>query len=167
MAAEIQALVLGFDYAYLVKDLLHEILGTKIKFEAMIDIKTGFNFVAKEEKTSERRLQIDIFVLRQSYDLGELDRVAWISSSSNPGLPHKTSTKIHVTIIFHHGKQLVHHKNHEDGRSHTKGKVRGVDGNTSIYDLVREEENEEDDINGIAQEDKNDDINGGAQVEGW
>lgn len=45
MAAEIQALVLGFDYAFLVKDLVEEILGRKMRIEAMIDSETVFNVV--------------------------------------------------------------------------------------------------------------------------
>ena len=84
MAAEIQALTLGFDYAFIVKDLVDEILGRQLRIEAMIDSKTVFNVVAKEGKTTERRLQIDITALRQSYDLGELDRIAWIPGASNP-----------------------------------------------------------------------------------
>lgn len=84
LAAEIQALVLGFDSAFLVKDLVEELLGRTIKLEALIDSKTVFNVIAKDGKTSEKRLQIDVLALRQSYDLGELDRIAWIPGKRNP-----------------------------------------------------------------------------------
>ena len=84
MAAELHALVLGFDYAFLVKDLVEEILGRKIVVEAMVDNKSVFNVIAKDGKTAERRLQIYVLALRQSYDLGELERIAWIPGTDNP-----------------------------------------------------------------------------------
>ena len=87
MAAEIQALILGFDYAYLIKDQLDEILGRDVKIEAVVDSKTTFNVVAKEGKTTERRLQIDIMTLRQSYDNGELSRINWVPGPMNPSDP--------------------------------------------------------------------------------
>lgn len=66
MGAEIQALVLGFDFAFLEQYLIEEILGKSIRMEAMMDRKTVFNVVAKDGKTEERRLQIDILALRQN-----------------------------------------------------------------------------------------------------
>lgn len=87
MAAEVQALVLGFDYAFIVKDLIEEIIGRSIRLEALIDSKTVFNVIAKDGQTAERRLQIDVLALRQSYDIGELDRLAWIPGKDNPADP--------------------------------------------------------------------------------
>lgn len=55
MAAEVQELVLGFDFAFLVKDLIEEILGHKIRLEVMIDRRTVFNVVAKDGQTSGKR----------------------------------------------------------------------------------------------------------------
>lgn len=46
MAAEIQALVLGFDFAFLGKDLLEEILVRNMRIEDKIESKTVFNVVA-------------------------------------------------------------------------------------------------------------------------
>lgn len=84
MAAEIQALVLGFDYAFVVKDLIEEILGHHISLDALIDSRTVFNVIAKDAQTAERRLQIDVLALRQSYDAGELERIGWIPGDKNP-----------------------------------------------------------------------------------
>lgn len=87
MAAEIQALVLEFDEELLLQDLIKQILRKLIRIEAMIDINNVFNFVARDGKTTERRLQINIFALRQSYDVGELDRIALIPGTTNPADP--------------------------------------------------------------------------------
>lgn len=87
MAAEIQAFVLGFDYAYAVKNFVKEIIGRTIQLEAMIDSKTVFNVIEKDGQTAERRLQIDVLALRQSYDQGELAQIAWIPSAKNLPIP--------------------------------------------------------------------------------
>lgn len=64
MATEIQDLGLGFDYAFLVKNFIEELLGRKILQEAMLDSKNVFNVVAKDGKTADRRLQIDFLGLQ-------------------------------------------------------------------------------------------------------
>lgn len=75
---------IGFDYAFLIQDLVLEILGKQIRIEAMIDSKMVFNVVAKDGKTSERSLKIDIIDLCQNYDIGEVDRIVWIPVETNP-----------------------------------------------------------------------------------
>ena len=84
MAAEVIALVLGYDVAFVVKDLVEEILGREVKLEVMIDSRTVFNVIAKDGQTAEKRLQIDVLALRQSYDAGELEQFSWIPGSVNP-----------------------------------------------------------------------------------
>lgn len=49
MAAEIQALVLVFDYEYIVKDLAKEIIRQKLKMEVLLDSRTVFNVVEKKD----------------------------------------------------------------------------------------------------------------------
>lgn len=78
MAAEIQALVIGFKYAFMVKELVAKIIGRKIKIEAMPDSKTDFNVVAKYGQTTERRLQIECLTLHQNMTTAKLTGIAWI-----------------------------------------------------------------------------------------
>lgn len=78
IAAEVQGHLLGFDYAFFSRKLLYEILRRKMDLEAYTDWKTLFNIVAKDEATKERRLQIDFFALRESYEEGEFSRIWWI-----------------------------------------------------------------------------------------
>lgn len=59
-------------------------LGRKLSVEAMIDRKTVIDVVAKDDHTTERRLQIDVFAQRQSYDTGEIARISWIPGAQNP-----------------------------------------------------------------------------------
>lgn len=45
MAAKIQAVVLGFDYFFILKDLFEEVICHKMRLEAMIDSTTEFDVV--------------------------------------------------------------------------------------------------------------------------
>ena len=87
MAAELFALVIGFDYAYLVRDLILELTGIEMMIEALVDSKTVFDVIAKDAKTTERRLRIDVMALRQSYDAGELEKVGWFPGEENAADP--------------------------------------------------------------------------------
>lgn len=70
VAAVVQALVLGLDYSYLVRNLAEELIGRSLPVEAMIYSRTVPNVVATDATTTESRLHINILVLRQRYDQG-------------------------------------------------------------------------------------------------
>lgn len=113
LAAEIHALVLAYDHAYVIRHTLIEILGRNVKLEAYVDSRSVFDVIAKDGNTTEKRLQIDIYALRQSYADGELDQIGWIPGTSNPAdaltkinscttspLQHlMTSNKLHIDPI--------------------------------------------------------------------
>lgn len=50
MNTEVEALVLGFDCAFVVKDLAQQLLKTEIAWEAMIESRTVFNVVDQNGK---------------------------------------------------------------------------------------------------------------------
>lgn len=83
MAAEIHGLVYGFDQTYVVREALEEVLDRKISIEVYVDSKSVFDVVVKDGSTSEKRLQIDIFALRESYSRAELNKLGWIPGSKN------------------------------------------------------------------------------------
>lgn len=84
MAAELHALILAFDYGFVLREMLKEVLRRDVKLEALIDSKTVFDVVAKDGRTNERRLQIDVHALKESYTRGELTRIGWIPGHRNP-----------------------------------------------------------------------------------
>ena len=84
LAAELMALVHGFDQAFVIQHTLHEILGRNLPIDAYVDSRTAFNFVAKNADTMEKRLQIDANALRQSLQQGELRSIGWIPGTENP-----------------------------------------------------------------------------------
>lgn len=84
MAAELLALLNGFDSSFTVQHLLQEILQRKVNITALSDSKTTFNCVAKSSGTIEKRLQIDAATLRQSLRTGELNAAGWLPGNQNP-----------------------------------------------------------------------------------
>ncbi len=84
MAAEILALVNGFDNAFVVKHILGELLDRSIPLDAFIGSRTTFNCAAKHASTLEKRLQIDVSALRESLTRGELRCIGWIPGIENP-----------------------------------------------------------------------------------
>lgn len=84
MAAEINALVFGLDRAYAIQSQLQQLTGRKVTIDCPVDSRTLFNVIAKYDRTSEKRLQIDIFELRESYAAGDMQRLSWIPGVGNP-----------------------------------------------------------------------------------
>ena len=84
MAAELLALVYGFDQAYVIKHTLEKTLSKDIPIDVLIDSRTVFNTEAKGTGTLEKRLLIDVSALHQSHYIGELRSIGWISGKNNP-----------------------------------------------------------------------------------
>lgn len=51
-------------------------MGRNIDREEMVDSKTVFNVTERDEKTGEKRFQIDVLALSQNYDRDEFRRIA-------------------------------------------------------------------------------------------
>lgn len=72
MEAEIQALVLGFDFAFIINDPIEDNFGMDCRIEEFIYSKTIFNVVLKDDGTTERILKIDLLDLTNGFDIGTL-----------------------------------------------------------------------------------------------
>lgn len=83
MAAEVHALILGFDQAYTARDLLTEITWKHLDITGHVYNKTLFDVVSKEGTTAKKRLLIDIWALKESYSRGKLKRLSWLPGKSN------------------------------------------------------------------------------------
>ena len=100
MAAELHALVYGFDQAFVVREVFEEVLGKSIPIDGYIDSRTVFNVVAKSSATLEKRLQIDAHALRESHEKGELRYLAWIPSKQKlaDGLTKELAEEKHSLV---------------------------------------------------------------------
>lgn len=70
-AAEIYALIHAVNIDMIIRDALNERLRRSVGIQAFVDSWTLFNVVSKNRNTVERRLQIDIFALKENYQRGE------------------------------------------------------------------------------------------------
>lgn len=83
MAAEVPSLILGFDLYFVMRDMITDIMGNRIPLEDYVDNRTVFEVIAKDAITTERRLQIDVAALKESYIRGELDNIGGIPGPIN------------------------------------------------------------------------------------
>lgn len=84
MAAEIFALCNGFDAGFAFKDMVEEILGREVPLVLFTDSKTAWDTVTSLNATSEKRLLIDLFGLRDAYRKCEMSNICCIQSAVNP-----------------------------------------------------------------------------------
>lgn len=84
MSAKVQALILGFYFAFLIRNLAQEIMGKTRCFETMIYSNTVLNIVAKDAQKCKRRLQILVLALRHNYDERNLSHISWIPGCNHP-----------------------------------------------------------------------------------
>ena len=75
LAAELYALVLGFDVASCVKATIDHITGKQVPLVLCTDSRSVFNAVTKLGTTAEKQLMIDVAMLRQSYERREIAEV--------------------------------------------------------------------------------------------
>jgi hypothetical protein len=92
LAAELYALVLGFDHSVLVREICTEILERAVSIDGMIDSHTLFDIVTRLSSPTEKRLGIDIYSLQESHRLGELRSLYRIPSADNVSDPLSKAT---------------------------------------------------------------------------
>ena len=84
LAAELYAMALGFDYAYVIQESISDILGNAIPLKVYTDSKCLFDALTTLHSTTEKRLLIDLSMLRQCYEKREIAEVLWIPGRQNP-----------------------------------------------------------------------------------
>lgn len=84
LASELFAAVLAFDHASTIRLALNKIFGRLIPHILYTDSKSLYDSLVGINSTTEKRLLIDLCMLRQAYELRELTEVIWIPSSQNP-----------------------------------------------------------------------------------
>lgn len=72
MKCELHALIMGFDCGFIISDVLSEFLRINLVLKSFIDSKTVFDIIVKDGNSTERRLQVDIYALRESYVRADL-----------------------------------------------------------------------------------------------
>lgn len=75
IATEVHALVHTVDKGMLIKETLIKLMNRELEMESYIDGRTLFSVITKNSSTAERHLQIDAFLLKESYQNEEWKRI--------------------------------------------------------------------------------------------
>lgn len=84
LAAELYAMVQGFDAASALKNCVDQIFKKPIPLIICVDSFSLYECMVKLGTTREKRLMIDIAALRQAYERREIAEVIWIEGPNNP-----------------------------------------------------------------------------------
>lgn len=83
LAAELFAAIHAFYFASTLRVTLRDIFHRVIRLVLHTDSKSLFNSTAGLTSATEKRVLIDLFILRQSYELRELTKIVWNPSEQN------------------------------------------------------------------------------------
>lgn len=84
LAAELFAMVQGFDDCSVLRLTLNDILGRVIPMHVYTDSRSLYDCLTNINRTREKRLLIDLCMLRESYERREISEVFWIPTAQNP-----------------------------------------------------------------------------------
>lgn len=83
MAADLLALLSGFDNAFVVIYAIKERLRRDVPLEVFVYSQRTFNCVAKDVATFDRPLQLDVAALHESHSGREIRCIGWLSGQLN------------------------------------------------------------------------------------
>lgn len=75
LTAELLAMVGGYDIGFTLRNTLRTITGRDIDLVLATDSKSGYGLVVTLAQTTERRLQIDLDILREAYEKRDLTSI--------------------------------------------------------------------------------------------
>ena len=78
-------MVEGFDVGFSIRETVQRMSGKKnVDLVLVSDSKSLYGLVVSLSQTTERRLQIDLEMLREAYENRDLTSVGWIPGEENP-----------------------------------------------------------------------------------
>lgn len=82
--AELQGLLLGFDIGACIKKTYEILFNRYIPLTVYTDSKSLYDCVIRLGMTLEKRMMIDVMVIRDAYEERELTEIKWITGDTNP-----------------------------------------------------------------------------------
>eukprot|EP00171_Calliarthron_tuberculosum_P002814 IDg2814t1 len=83
LGAEMFALLDGFDSGYVIRALLSKIIGRKVALHLLTDSRSAYHIATTLIQTKEKRLMLDVHLLREAYERREITKITWIAGQSN------------------------------------------------------------------------------------
>jgi hypothetical protein len=78
------ALADAFDMAYSLKHDIETIIKQNVPIVILTDSQSLFDVISKATTTAEKRLMIDLCVVKRAYERAEVDTIGFVRSEYNP-----------------------------------------------------------------------------------
>lgn len=101
LAAELYAMMYGFDQSFVIHKAVEEFFEKRVPLRIFTDSLSLFESLTSLNTTSEKRLLIDLSILRESYERREIADVFWIPGDQNlaDGLTKKSACDAIVRLM--------------------------------------------------------------------
>ncbi len=101
LVAELLAMIEGFDIGFSVRLAMAEKTGKHLPLTQYTDSQSLYNLAVSLTRTRERRMQIDLQILREAYEKRDITDISWISGDSNPadGLTKRPNSKALLNLL--------------------------------------------------------------------
>jgi hypothetical protein len=84
LGSETMALADAFDMAYALKHNIETIIKQNVPIVILTDSLSLFDVITKATTTADKRLMIDLCVVKQAYERSEVDTIGFVRSEYNP-----------------------------------------------------------------------------------
>ncbi len=93
LGAKLLAMIEGFNIGDAIRYVISEMTGEDIPFALYTDSQSFYHFAVSLTRTRERRMQLDLQILREAHERRDITNKYWISGKPNPvdGLIKKMS----------------------------------------------------------------------------
>lgn len=83
LASELHSMVHGFDFSKTLRMAVNDLIGDSIPLVFYTDSRSIYDNLVTLNMTTEKRLFIDLHMLRQSYERRQITAVVWIPTVQN------------------------------------------------------------------------------------
>lgn len=83
LSAELVVIFHVFDFASTTRKTISDMFGRNIAMTMYTDNKSRYDAMTGINATTEKRLMIDLTILRQAYELREITEIVWVTSAQN------------------------------------------------------------------------------------
>lgn len=101
-------MVYGFDYCAVILHTMESFIGNTIDIKIYTDSKCLFDSLISLNNTTEKRLLIDLSILRECYEQREITEILWIPGTENPADAMTKEERLQCIARSHGNEQDIY-----------------------------------------------------------